>query len=512
MAGAGEAFAFLPSLPLDVVLHLTEVMAVPDVLRCMAVCRAWHRTLTRPEMARFWQRACEFVCLPRYWLSEEMRTLRSPQEMFQAAREHRAHVCAITPSLKRFAGSHPFESTLKCKYAGEGFFVKTIDYPTLDHEETIIGRLCAETAEIVRVDTVAESYGEVQWASLVGRNVVWCTAKPKAALFRYDLDTRESARLQQGQLLQGCSETLGHCQRCLLFVVVGTENSLHGYSWRLHFLRFAAPGAAAATCTPAQSRYTVSIPPNHTQFVPRPVKALFLPEDDCCCSHRLILQGGASACVFHIENGENGEVRLNSRPIASLNPFHDSDVTVMVVNMSSEMVLSWDGQLVGMVTSIVYPFISGLCLHIFDLGSYRRIISVCVDWKDSNFSDAEVLAVSGLYTIIGVGHSRGVVKVVESRSGRVLVEQCGLGGRSLPPVLPISHLLQVHFQGVFNEQALVDVLSPLQLVVLYRKGQRNMEGVFFHPFPKQLSPSRRTAGRGSGDSDDADQEGSVSVH
>ena len=501
---AGVEFTFLPSLPPNVVLRVTEVMAVPDVLRCMAVCRAWHRTLTRPEMVRFWQRACEFVCLPRYWLSEEMRMLRSPQEMFQAAREHQAHVCAITPTLKRFEGSHPFESTLKCKYAGEGYFVKTIDYPTLDHEETIVGRLCTETTEIVRVDTVAESYGEIQWASRVGRNVVWCTAKPKAALFRYDLDTREGGRLFQGQLLQGCNETLSHCQRCLLFVVVGTENSLHGYSWRLHFLRFAS-GAA-----PTQSRYSVSIPPNHTQFVPRPVKALFLPEDESCSSHRLLLQGGVSACVFHIQNGENGEIKLNSRPIASLNPFYDSDVTVMVVNMSSEMVLSWDGQLVGMVTSIVYPFISGLCLHIFELDSYRRIISVCVDRKDTNFSDAKVLAVSGMYTIIGVGHSRGVVKIIESRSGRVLVEQCGLG-HGLPPVAPISHLLQVHYQGVFNEQALVDILSPLQLIVLYRKGQRNIEGVFFHPFPKQLS-LKQTADRYSGDSDDADQEGSVSIH
>lgn len=501
---AGEEFAFLPSLPLDVVLYVTKVMAVPDVLRCMAVCRAWNRTLSRPEMAQFWQRACEFVCLPRYWLSEEMRMLRSPQEMFQAAREHQAHVRAITPTLKRFEGSHPFESTLKCKYAGEGYFVKTIDYPTLDHEETIIGRLCAETTEIVRVDTVAESYGEVQWASIVGRNVVWCTAKPKAALFLYDLDTREGAQLWQGQLLEGCNETLSHCRRCLLFVVVETTNSLHGYSWRLHFLRFASDAA------PAECRYTVSIPPNHTQFVPRPVKALFLPEDESCSTHRLLLQGGASACVFRIENGENGDIKFNSRPIATLNPFHDSDISVMVVNMASEMILSWDGQLVGLVTSVMYPLVSGLCLHIFELDSYRRVTSVCVDWKDTNFNDVEVLAVSGMYTVIGVGHSKGAVKVVESWSGRVLVEQSGLG-RGLPLVVPISHLLQVHYQGVFNEQALVDVLSPFQLVVLYRMGQRNIEGVYFHPFPRQLS-LKRTSHRSGGDSDDADQEGSVSVH
>ena len=476
----GERFAFLPSLPLAAVLGVTEALPVPDALRCLAVCKSWNRTLVQPSMSRFWRRVCLHVGLPRYLLNDAMQRFRPPQELYQGAREHRVHVSSIAPALKRFTGSHPFESTLKCEYAGEGFFVKTIDYPTLDHAETIVGRLCTETGEIVRVDTIPESEGEVDWASMAGRSVVWSTGKAtdRAALYYYNVETRESGRLFRGQLLSAPDSMLRHCPQCFLFLDVRANSSLHGCSWRLHFYRFNEVGGA-----PVQLVSTVSIPPSITQFTPRPVSAHFLPCDEGCTKHRLLVQGGTGACMFILEESD-GEINFDPQPIAAFNPFFDSDTTAMVVNMTSEMIVSCDRTLVGMLTCVVYPFVSGLSLHIFDLDSYRRKSSVRVEWTEA-FNDARVLAVSGLYSIIGVGHSRGVVKVVESRSGRILVQQTGLG-RGLPPVVPITRLLTVHYLGVFNEEALLNIFSPMRLILLYRKGVRNIEGVFFHPFPKAI--------------------------
>ena len=47
----------------------------------------------------------------------------------------------------------------------------------------------------------------------------------------------------------------------------------------------------------------------------------------------------------------------------------------------------------------------------------------------------------------------------------------------------MARLLFVHYQGVFGDECLHDVRSPFTLLILYRKGIGNIEGVFFHPFP-----------------------------
>lgn len=160
--------------------------------------------------------------------------------------------------------------------------------------------------------------------------------------------------------------------------------------------------------------------------------AYFLPDDESCSSHRLLIQGGSGACVFKLEHDGPEGIRLSPKPIGSLNPFYDSEAAVMVVNTTSEITLSRDEKLMGIVTSVVYPFQSGLCLHIFNVNTYERIISHKVDWKD-DFNDAEVLAVTRLYTVLGIGHSKGAVKIIQSRTGKVLLEKYGLS-RGLPPL------------------------------------------------------------------------------
>ena len=136
------AFEFISNLPPEVVLKITSYLPVRDVLRCLAVCRSWKEILEVREMTPFWRRACEFAGLPSYYVREETPKSKYPSELFHEARKHKQHVGTITPEIKKIGGYHPFESTVKCEYAGDGYFVKTIDFCCLKYEETVIGDLC----------------------------------------------------------------------------------------------------------------------------------------------------------------------------------------------------------------------------------------------------------------------------------------------------------------------------------------------------------------------------------
>ena len=489
-------FDFLSHLPPEVVLKITEYLGVRDVLRSMVVCRSWKKMLTYGELTRFWRRACRHAGLPDYYIRQQMPRCELPNELLLDMKRHKSHIQSITPEIKTLTGNHPFESSTKCEYAGNGYFVKTVDYVSLEYQETVIGELDTVQRNIVKTDALVGTYGEVQWATMCAGNVVWGTNA--GYWFRYHLESGSFRRLFSGtKVVRTMGDSIGHCRHCMFFIVAGAENMMHGYNWHFHFMKMEEGKEKTL-----EHKCKVTIPPKITQFIPRPVKAHIL-SDNQCQSHRLVIQGGTGACVFKIEHNGPEIVTLSNKPVGILDPFYDSEAAVMVVNTTSDIFLSSDEQRSSIVTSVVYPYASGLCLHIFDMTTYQRIISVKVDWEE-NFNDAEVLAVTGLYTVLGIGHSKGAVKVVHSRTGKVLLEHYGLS-RGLPPVIPMSRLMLCHFQGVYGDECLVDVRSPLTLVVLYRKGIGNIEAVFFDPFPK-APDTEKPALEDLGESDDADKE------
>ena len=461
-------------LPPEVFLKITEYLAVSDALRCARVCKNWNELLSLPDMSPLWRRACKYAGLPNYYLK---RNSTNPNKLFHQLRQHLHNINKLTPEISSVIGAHPLESTTKCEYAGQGMFIKSIDYSSLDKRETVIGELCPEKKNIIKRDTMIGDYGQVVWAASIADNIVWHTED--SHWFRYDINERTFHKLFTIGLQRGMGDTIGHCRHCFFIVLAGTENTMHGHSWQFAFIKM----RHIYDTNPLYQQVKTPIPPGITQFIPRPVKAHLVADDENCSSHRLIIQGGTGGCVFKVHhNGPDG-IKLSPKPIGTMNPFYDLDAAVMVVNTTSEMILSHDEKLVGMVTSVVYPFLSGLCLHIFDVDTYERIVSVQVDWTEG-FNDAEVICLSRLYTLLGVGHSKGVVKVINSRNGKILLTYRGLS-RGLPPVIPMARLLFIHYQGAFMEDCLVDVQSPFTLVVLYRKGTGNMEGLYFHPFPEK---------------------------
>ena len=471
-----EELDLVSTLPPEILLKITEYISVRDGLRCTRVCRNWNEIFSLGEMWPFWRRTCLFSGLPDYYVRRTIS--QNPRKLFNDVRKHRESIAKLDPAIEGALGEFPLESTTKCEYAGQGYFIKTIDYSSIDKKETIIGQLCPEKKSMIRRDSLTGDFGQASWGTIIADNVVWQTQDNH--WYRYDIYKRSFHKLFTLALHRSMGDTIGYCRHCFFFVQAGTENTMHGYSWQFKFIKVVDPDGDKR---PLQQQAKTPIPPGITQFIPRPVKAHLLPEDDNCSSHRLVIQGGTGGCVYRVTHNEGEPIKLSPKPIGTLNPFYDAEAAVMVVNTTSEMTLSHDEQVVGMVTSVVYPYASGLCLHIFDVNTYHRITSVQVNWKES-FNDAEVLSLSRLYTVLGVGHSKGILKVVDSHNGKVLMTQSGLS-RGLPPVIPMARLLFIHYQGVYNEESLVDVQSPCSLVVLFRKGVGNMEALYFHPFPEK---------------------------
>lgn len=487
----------LPLLPPTALQTIAEYLEVRDVLRCMTVCRGWFELFRYGEIFEaFWCRTYRYMGLSAAYIQEHVPRCEFPSDLYAEIIRHRDHVKGILPEVKVLTGPFPFDSSTKCEHAGDGYFVKTVDFCSLDHEETVVGQLCPQRRVITKLDAMGGAYGEVKWAGISAGHVVWNTSKDY--WFRYDLQNATFDDLfPEVKVAKSSGDTIGHCKNCLFFVLAGTENEMHGYSWHLHFLKVDQEKRRTL-----EHQCKLPVPPSATQFIPKPVTA-HITSSDGCLTHRLFIQGGSGTCVYGVQHQPPIGISLSREPLAMLNPFYDTGAAVMMANTTSPLRLSRDDQLAAIVTSVVYPFSSGLCLHIFDLTSCERVVSVKVNWAEK-YNDAEILAFSGLYTVLGVGHSRGVVKLVQSRTGKVLLEKAGIGG-GLPPVIPMARLLFCHYQGVYCEESLSDIFSLMTLAVLYRKGVGNIQGLFLDPFPKPPDAERPTLGE-LGDSEDADWE------
>lgn len=475
-----EEFDIISRLPPEVVLNVTRYLTLRDVLTCCLVCSCWQDLFTSEEMAPFWRKVNRDAGFPDNYLTCKGIP---DHRLLHEIHKHKRTVSELKPEIKKMTGRYPFESTTKCEYAGKGFFVKTIDYSSLESVETVIGELCPEERTIKKLDTMVGDHGPVTFTTVIGGDVVWQTKD--RYWFKYDINKRTFHTMFTTDGDRNTGDTIGYCRHCMFIVIGGTENCMHGYSWNFIFIKLEKDRDCR---NPQQQLFKFPIPPGITQFIPRPVTAHLVPEDDNCSSHRMIVQGGTGGCVFEVTHKSTSSsleegIKLSPKPIGTMNPFYDSDIAVMVVNTTSKMILSHDEKLIGMVTSVVYPYNSGLCLHIFDVDSYQRIVSVKVDWAE-RYNDTEVLCLSKLYTVLGVGHSRGVLKVVNSFNGSIILTHSELS-RGLPPVIPLARLLFVHYEGVYSEECLVDLSSPFTLVVLYRKGVRNLEALYFHPFQKK---------------------------
>ena len=472
----GPKLDMFTKLPPDIIQHITNYLRVSDVLEWRTVCKAWKEMLANPALAAFWRRATVYAGLPAEWVKRLQSEFKCVDGVFHQARLYTDHIARVRPEREILKGHYPFESSSRCVYAGQGYFVKTLDRQCLEEEETVIGELCPRRRTILKVASVKGRYGDATYAAVFANHVVWQTTEGR--WLRYNLETHTHSRLFERIVQKDSGDGVGFCRHCLFLVIGSSETITHSYHWSLRLLKVEGDTLIDYT-------HKAPIPNKLTAYMPRPVKPIVVSWDGCK-THRLVVQGGTGACVFKVTHDVKQRKIEVSKSLATLNPFYDLDhIAVMVVTTTSHILLSPDETFIAFLTSLVYPYNTGLCLHFFNLKTFARMLSVRIKWPEG-FNDCKLLAVSPLYAVIAVGHSDGVAKIVHCRSGNIISSITPLS-KSRPLAFSMAKHTHVNMHGAYGEECLSDIRGKLSIAVMYRRGNGNMEALFYAPFPPSLA-------------------------
>ena len=468
----------LTQLPPDIVQYLTNFLSVRVVLSLRRVCKAWKEILVTPALSGFWRRASVYAGVPPRYVRRFQAQFDTVDGVFHQARLHTDHIARIHPEAAPLNGFYPFESTSRCLYAGDGYFVRTLDNQCLEKEETVIGELCPQRRTIQKVSSIHTGKdGEVNFAAVFADHIVWLTSE--GYWFKFSLESHTHSPLFGERVIKReDGDGVGFCRHCLFVIVANSENIMHVNHWKLRFFKVEGDDYIEALHRPR-------IPHNITQYMPKPVKP-HLVSIDGCRSHRLVVQGGTGGCVFDVTHDSEEKKIEISKSLATLNPFYDLEIAVMVVTALSHFVLSPDERFVALLVSIVYPYNTGLCLYFFDLENFQRTLSVRIRWPEG-FNDCQLLAVSELYAVLAVGHNDGMVKLVHCRSGDVISSFSPLWKKGLLPMTQNLKIWRVQMEGVHEQECLSEVTGKLNIVVLYHKPNGNLKGVFYDSLPPSLA-------------------------
>ena len=465
----------LIQLPPDIIQHITTFLGVRDVLNWRLVCKDWKEVLINPALSAFWRRATVWVGVPAENVKTLQPQLRHVDDVFHRARHYTHHIARLRPEPMVLRGRYPFESSTRCFYAGQGYFVKTLHHQSLEEEETVIGELCPHRRIIKKVASIKGSYGDVVHAAVFANHVVWETSNGR--WMRYNLETQTHSRLFEKIVKKENTDGIGFCRHCLFLVIGNSETIMHSYHWTLRMIKVEGNKFVEAIHRPP-------IPHKITAYSPRPVKPILVSKDGCK-THRLIVQGGTGGCVFDVTHSmEENKIEI-SKSLATLNPHYDLEIAVMVATCTSRFMLSPDESYVALLCSIVYPYLTGLCLYFFDLETFARSLYVRIDWREG-FDDCKLLAVSPLYAVIAVGHSDGTAKVVHCRTGRVISSISPLS-KVRPPAYTLARQTHVYMLGAYGDECLSDISGKLSAAIFFRKGNGNIEALFYDPFPPSLA-------------------------
>ena len=464
----------LVKLPPEIIQYLSNFFSVRDVLNWRRVCRAWRDMLLSPALSPFWRRASVHAGVPSECVRSLQPECKTVDGVFQRARLYTDHIARIRPETKVLKGTYPFESSSQCVYAGEGYFVRTLNHQSLGEEETVIGELCPHRRTIQKVASVKGSYGKAKYAAIFANHIVWSTSEDW--WLRFNLEDHTHAEFFDRPIKKQNGDGVGFCRHCLFLVIGNSDTIMHDYHWKLRFIKVEGEEVIETVHKP-------TIPRKITQYAPRPVKPI-LVSGDGCKTHRLVVQGGTGACVFDVTHDvEEMRVELSNKPLAVLNPFYDLEISVMIVTTASLIRLSPDETFVSLISSIVYPYNTGLCIYAFDLRTFERTLVVRIRWAEG-FNDCRLLAVSPLYAVIAIEHSDGVVKIIHCRSGEVVAS---IGPLYNEPPPASGRQKYVSMQGVYGEECLSDISGRLSLVVVYCRNAGNTEAIFYDPFPPSMA-------------------------
>ena len=379
MGNSPAKFDILSHLPPELVLVIISYLQLKDVARCLLVCRQWNKVIS--NLGPYWRNAAvRVIGFSRDAIGRCSESFVTPKDFYVAATKHKSVVKAL--KLKSSQIELPTEAAQSlfthCLFVKDGMLVRTQKTEAQNQNQKYQCALSVETVDSTyrssrRVCSLPLHPNDraIVWA-FVSRDVLfWVTRN--GSWNGYDLRADTELFHWSGHLLKdGQGVTISCCEKC--FLVVGTHwhptppnQSSHHSTCSMQVVKMCVGNSGTSgRVTPAvkevlpweilRTNHSHSVYVNHdSRYWIR--ELLVLPQSDqkdeggICRSHNIIMQ---CDCCTVMQSFAMPEKEL-SRPIClncqfNLQSSPANDTTKPSVrNLSSEVCLSSDAQLLGMV-------------------------------------------------------------------------------------------------------------------------------------------------------------------
>ena len=367
MGNSAGKFDIVSSLPPELILIILSLLRVKHVLRCLLVCRVWYQIIT--HLDPYWkERAVRSLGLSWEAAQLALRSFPNSRLFYVATRKHMARVeksrfeytKVESPELDAFPFVH-------CLQARGGFLVHTVRAgDEIDLEQGIVVQKVLWNGPSIVVEKLyyisLGQYSNVAWAHADSHNLLWVMRDGVWGGYSTD---------QQGDLLSfhtvhplindGQGVKISCCAKCHLMVAAYWGRSLAAEETtctvQMVKLSSCASGNVCGGYREVAKLQTLKVRHNHQVFINRDSRywlreVVVLSGSDemvegVCTSHSLILQCDCCTILQTFRFPE--PVLSHTRCIHCDHGFKYRETKTNVKNVSSQLCLSSDGKLLGMV-------------------------------------------------------------------------------------------------------------------------------------------------------------------
>lgn len=380
MGNSPAKFDILSHLPPELVLVIISYLRLNDVTRCLLVCRQWNNVIS--NLGPYWRNAAvRVIGLSRDAISRCSESFITPKEFYVAAMKHKSRVKSIKLKSSRIELPTDVPSLFThCLFAKDGMLVQIQKIEVSGNQNQknkwelsleTVESTCRNSQRICSLPLHPNDCAVV-WAFASRDFLFWVTRN--GSWNGYDLRADTELFHWSGHLLKdGQGVTISCCEKC--FLVVAThwhptppKQSICHSTHSMQIVKMCVGGSGTSRETPA----VIEVLPweifrtnhSHGTYVNHDSRywireLLVLPgtdqkeEEEICQSHNIIMQCDCCTVVQSLSM----PMKELSKPTClhcqfNLQSSQVNDTTKPSVrNLSSEVCLSSDAQLLGMVFS-----------------------------------------------------------------------------------------------------------------------------------------------------------------
>ena len=447
---------FVSLLPPEIVGLLLRFLGIRDVFGCLLVSRSWYKIISNCQT--FWKNYTLTLGLFPSLLPQLLDKYVTYKQLTVALLQVRKHIGHSKPVFRQYPDKSrtPPKATLSCRPAPpswNGLFLSHDVYASSPVGTYVLSLRALEgSGNLVELTSMTVSHVFV---------VLWSASSPRRVLIHGSDGTWIQIRILSREACEVCSATwsdtvysLAHyvltcCPQCCLVGI--SSRAARDEKWwdflvsRLvegrdqpHKLKTSFP------FLPFESHYNSVFFQIH-KLVMMPFSCHSHQYDEFCSRHKLLIQFGATICIFslHIESsGEEGTERVVVENLCALCPFNDHSYYCTPSVLGHEFCLSCDGKFAAyLVNSDIFAW----NLDTLELCWCGRR-GVQFQNKDS-----DIIAVGSLFSVVYTSSVKAL-SVVSTVTGETLLF-CRIDCKEDAPVygpkdqLWLNDIISIHEEG-----------------------------------------------------------------